>query len=119
MLLMTIRVNISLEKQQEFMQTVLSLLAEIRTTAAFVDYDLYRAVEKNDTFCLVSKWQSQQHLHEHVRTRNFSVLLGALQVLGNAQDITLDTISHTSGVETIQAVRSQITPYDETSYLRG
>lgn len=106
MFLMTIRVTIYPEKQQEFMQTILSLLAEIRKTTVGVDYDLYRAVEENDTYCLVSKWQSQQQLHEHVQTRAFSVLLGATQVLGNTQDIKLDTITHTSGAETIEAIRN-------------
>ena len=105
MFMMTIRVGIYPEKQQEFMQTIRSLLAEIRKTTAGVDYDLYRDVEENNRFCLVSKWQSQQQLYEHVRTRTFSVLLGAMKVLGNTQDIELDTISQTRGVETIEAIR--------------
>ncbi len=106
MFMMTIRVNIYPDKQQEFMQTILSLLEEIRKTAVCLDYDLYQAVEEDNTFCLLSKWQSQQQLYEHFQTRTFSVLLGAMQVLGNTQDIKLDTISHTGGAETIQAIRN-------------
>lgn len=119
MFTMTIRANIYPEKQQEFMQTVLSLLTEIRKTAVCVDYDLYRAVEENNCFCLVSKWQSQQQLYEHVRTRAFSVLLGAIQVLGSAQDIKLDTISHTSGVEAIEALRNPSAHATRNYAIRG
>jgi quinol monooxygenase YgiN len=119
MFMMTIRVNIYPEKQQEFMQTILSLLAEIRKTTVCLDYVLYRAVEEDNSFCLVSKWQSQQQLYEHVRTRAFSVLFGAMQVLGNTQDIKLDTISQTRGVEALEAIRSHSKRTMQNQVIRG
>ncbi len=107
MILLSIHVNIHPQKQQEFMQTLQALNIENQYAEVSQHYNIYQSFEQKNVFYLTSHWHTRKALEQYFRTRHFGVLLGAMQVLGDTLDIQVNTISHTAGVEAIQAIRKK------------
>jgi quinol monooxygenase YgiN len=105
MIFVTIRAKTHPDKRTEFTQTVTSLLNQIRKSPGCLSCYFYQEFEEENTFCLFEEWASQEEFENYLRTNSFCVLLGAMQILlKHPSEIKIDTISHTSGQEGIDAI---------------
>jgi quinol monooxygenase YgiN len=105
MTILTIRVKIRPNKRREFLQTVLALAKELQKEQRCLNYHTSQDIEDENMFYFVTRWQTRDELETYFRTRNFNVLLGAMHILSETSEMTINNVSHTAEMETIQALR--------------
>lgn len=94
----TTKVTVRPEKRNEFYQTVYPLLEPIRHTKGCMAYQVFvDAVDENSSL-LVGEWQTAEDWNDHLNSRDFAVLLGAITVLGSPDCIEFRLLSAVPGL---------------------
>ena len=105
MILVIIKIDGRPTKQKELVQTVCALAERVRQEAGCVSSHCYRDVEHENTLCILEEWATQADVDAHLRSHNWSVLLGAIKLLNGVAEIKFHTVSQTRGEEAIEAAR--------------
>ena len=101
----TIRITVPPEKRKEVLQTFKAIIAPIRREHGCISCNCYVDIETENNLLLVNEWESSEDLNTHLRSVNFGVLIGAMDMLVKKPDFRFDTIASTAGAEAIKAVR--------------
>jgi quinol monooxygenase YgiN len=101
----TIRITVPPEKRKEMLQTFKAIIAPIRREQGCIRCNCYVDIETEDNILLVNEWESSGDLNTHLRSVNFGVLIGAMEMLNNKPDIRFATIAFSAGAEAIKAAR--------------
>ena len=109
MIVVRIIMNVLPEKQKEVMQTLLSIIESSGKDSRYLSYGIFCDIEDNNVFNLISEWETRKDLDDHMKSYRFSVLLGTKSLLCEPLQIGIHTVSHTEGMEAIDAVRSKRT----------
>jgi quinol monooxygenase YgiN len=94
-----------MEKRTEMMQTLLSLILAAGKETGCLSYDAFCDLESNNIFSLIEEWETREDLDRHIGSERFSVLLGTKSLLLKPLEMSIHTVSHSEGVEIINAVR--------------
>lgn len=95
------------EKQKEVMQTLLSMVEPPLNRNGLLSYGIYRDIEDNNVFNLISEWKSRACLNLHLRSDTFSVLLGIKGLLSKPIEIRIVKVSSVEGLDAVEAARSE------------
>ena len=109
MIIVRIIMNVLPEKQKEVMQTLLSMIESPGKESGYLSYGIFCDIEDKNVFNLISEWETRKDLDHHMRSDRFSVLLGTKSLLCEPLKIQIFTVSHSEGIEAIDAVRSKRT----------
>ena len=109
MIVVGIIMNVLPEKQKEVMQTLLSIIEPPGKESGYLSYGIFCDIEDNNVFNLISEWKTRKDLDDHMKSYRFSVLLGTKSLLCEPLQIGIHTVSHSEGMEAIDAVRSKRT----------
>jgi len=101
--------NVLPEKHKEVMQTLLSIIESSGKDSRYLSYGIFYDIENNNVFNLISEWKTRKDLDDHMKSYRFSVLLGTKSLLCEPLQIGIHTVSHSEGMEAIDAVRSKKT----------
>ena len=106
MILFTIRMMMPSTKHGEALK-VLRLIAEInKAQLGCVSCRIYRDVQDQNVIMLEEKWKSEEDLENHLRSDEFRNVLLILEAAPEAPEIRFDTISGSTGIETVEKARS-------------
>ena len=81
MILAMTRAKAHPRKRRELLQTFLSLLGPIRKEKGCLGSHFCQSIEDENDFILVEEWKTQVDFENHIRSEEFRVLHGALNVL--------------------------------------
>jgi quinol monooxygenase YgiN len=95
------------EKQKEVMQTLLSMIESTGKERGCLSYHIFRDIEDKNGFELIAEWESREDLDNYIRSARFSVLLGTKSLLREPPQIQIHTVSHSEGMETVNAARGK------------
>ena len=109
MILIKIIMDALPKKRKEVLQTLLSMIEDIRLEKGCRNYQVFQCIEDEDIFCLVGEWDAREDLEHHMRSDRFGVLLGTRTLLDKHQDIQIHTVLHTEGNDVVNAVRGKRT----------
>ena len=56
---------------------------------------------------LIGEWQTQEALDRHIGSDQFGILMAAADVLCEQKDVEVNTVAHTSGMESIKRSRQK------------
>jgi quinol monooxygenase YgiN len=105
MILVTIKAETHPDKRTEFVQTMASLLGQIRVSPGCLSCHLYQEFQEENTLCLAEEWASQEDFENHLRSNSFCVLLGAMQILlKRPSEIKISDVSRSAGQERIDTL---------------
>jgi quinol monooxygenase YgiN len=104
-IIVRITMNSFIEKRTEVMQTLLSMIEPTENRRGCLSCHVLRNVEDKNVFNLIQEWETREDLDDHIKSARFSVLLGTKSLLCEPQQIEIHTISHTEGMETVNAAR--------------
>jgi quinol monooxygenase YgiN len=90
---MTIDVKVSPDKQEEFLQVMLSLLGDREKQEGIKTSTLCLKADDKNGFILVCEWKTPEDLEEFLRAEIFKVLLGAITILCHESEITYNEVS--------------------------
>ncbi len=109
MIIVRIAMNVLSEKQKEVMQTLLSMIESTGKERGCLSHHVFRDIEDQKVFSRIDEWETREDLDDHIKSDRFSVLLGTKSLLCEPPQIEIHTVSHSEGMETIDAVRSKRT----------
>ena len=107
MLIVRITMNTLIEKRTEVMQTLLSMIEPTENVRGCLSCHVLRDIEDENVFSLIQMWKTRKDLDEHMKSAGFSVLLGTKSLLCEPQQIEIHTVSHSEGMETVNAARTK------------
>jgi quinol monooxygenase YgiN len=81
MILNTTRITVIPEKRKEFFQTVLQLCGAFEATKGCLAFNIYVDSGDENASLLISEWDTEADLNNHLRSENFAILHGAMAVL--------------------------------------
>ena len=105
MIVVRITMNVLPEKQLEVTQTLLSMIEPTGKEAGCLSYAVFCDIEDKNRFSLLEEWETREDLDDHIKSDRFSVLLGTKSLLCEPQQIEIHTVSHSEGMETVNAAR--------------
>jgi quinol monooxygenase YgiN len=108
-IIVRITMNALLEKRTEVMQTLLSMIESTENERGCLSHHVFRDIEDENVFSLIEEWQTREDLDGHIKSDRFSVLLGTKSLLCEPPQIQIHTVSHSEGMETVNAARGKRT----------
>jgi quinol monooxygenase YgiN len=101
----TIKMSIPHPLKDEVMK-VLGWIADLcRDNPDCLGCHLYGDLLKKDVLVLEQVWKAQEPLDRHLRSEEYRNLLIVLEMSRNKPEIRFDTITHSTGIETIERAR--------------
>lgn len=83
----TMRITVRPENRHELFQTIRPLLEPIRHEKGCLTFHFYvDAIDENSSV-LIGEWETSEDWHNHLHSRDFAVLLGAITVLSSPSSI--------------------------------
>ncbi len=106
MVLTTIRVMIPPTKHSEALRILKSIAELNRVHLSCVNCRIYQDVQDNNVLMFEERWTNEEDMEDHLRSDEFRNLLMVLEMALESPDIRFDTISDSTGIETIEKARS-------------
>ena len=91
--------NVRPEKRKELIQTIRTIVQEVRRENGCVDSTFYQNYENENDLFLIEEWETRQALDDHLQSAGFTVLIGARSLLSRPAEIRIHSVSHSSGLE--------------------
>lgn len=101
MMLLIIRMNVLSEKRTELSQTIASLSVSTRMEKGCKRCDFCQSIEDENKFFLLEEWDTQEHLSFHMKSDNFKVIRGAMNLLQEPYEETFHNVYHPAMMEKI------------------
>lgn len=99
MIKMNIDVKALPHKLKEFLQTLDSLMIDLRKEKGNLSYRYRQDNDDINTIHIQAEWGSWDKLENHLQSDFFSVLLGAIRVLGEEPVVQIDDGHKIAGME--------------------
>ena len=103
----TIRMLIPREKQSEALEILRSMIEQAQFEPGCISCRLYRGVEDTRAIMLEELWMSEEDVQHHLRSDKYRKILLVVEMAAEPPEIRFDTITQSSGVETIEQARIQ------------
>jgi len=94
------------ENRCELFQTIKPLLDPIRSEKGCLAYGFYVNASDENSTILIGEWESQEDWINHLRTRGFAVLLGAITILSSPAGIDFKLLSAIADKEQLDRIRA-------------
>lgn len=107
MIIVRITINVLPEKHKEIMQTLLSMIVLTEKEKGCLSYDVFYNAEDNHVFNVIEEWETREDFDRHIRSERFGVLLGTKSLLAKPSEMSIHTVSHSEGVEVVNALRGK------------
>ena len=103
-----IDVTVYPDRLMEFFQTLDSLVIQFRKEPACLHYD-YCFDKTNPNHCIIEAgWQNLEEFNNHLRNINFTILLGAIDLLCRDNQMKIKFGEQEWGMEYIKQIRENV-----------
>jgi quinol monooxygenase YgiN len=109
MIIVTMEMTVLPEKQKELLQTLQAISASTHKFKGCISSHIFQDMENESTLSLIQKWETQGDLDNHLRSDEFSALLGTDNLLSKPFEFKLNGVSYTAGMEDVKAAHKQRT----------
>jgi quinol monooxygenase YgiN len=89
------------EKRMELSQTIASLSGSIRMEKGCQRCDFCQSIEDENQLFILEEWDTQEDFKNHLKSRRFQVLRGAMNLLREPYEMMFYTVFHPVGMEAI------------------
>jgi quinol monooxygenase YgiN len=101
----TITMAIPLQKSGEALRIVKSFTEQSRDEPGCMSCHIYEDLQEKNVYMLKEVWRSEEDLDRHLRSDEYRNLLLVLEMALEQPEIRFDTISISTGIETIEKAR--------------
>ena len=101
-----IRMLIPLEKQSEALEIIGSMIEQTRFEPGCLSCRLYRGGEDARAIMFEELWLSEEDVQRHLRSEKYRKILLVVEMAEETPEIRFDTIAHSTGMESIEQVRT-------------
>ncbi len=103
----TIRMMIPPQKSDAVLGILRSVLEHCRDNPRCLGSHLYGDLQEKNVLMLEQVWNAEEDMERHLRSDEYRNLLLVLELSLKRPEIRFDTVSSSSGIETIERARSQ------------
>jgi quinol monooxygenase YgiN len=103
----TIRMLIPPKRRGEVMEILTSQAERARVEEGCISNRVYRDVEVEPAILVEQLWKSGEDLERYLGSEEFRKVLLVVEMAVEPPEIRFDSISHSTGFETIEKARSQ------------
>lgn len=103
MIIMKHNLVVQPKKRRELIQTILDLIILFRKMNGCLSHNCYQSIENENSFILISEWNTKEDMDNYIRSEGFDVLQGVKVLLVDPQEIKFDVVSYTSGMEFLKS----------------
>ena len=108
MIIATIRMTIPPQKRDEALKILRSAAELCKYDPGCLAYHMYRDLQEKNVLMLEEVWRTEEDLDRHLRSDTYRNLLLVLEMALEQPEIRFDTISSSTGIETIEKARSRM-----------
>lgn len=108
MIVSTIRMAIPAEKHNDALRVIRSIAVQSRDDPGCLSCRIYSDIEDHNVLVLQGTWESEENLDIHIRSDEYRNLLLVLEMSLKQPEVRFDIISSSTGIETIEKLRSTI-----------
>lgn len=101
----TTRITVRPENRTELFQTIWPLLEPIRNEKGCLTYNFYIDAADENSSVLIGEWETSEDWHNHLRSPDFAVLLGAITVLTSPSSIEFKLLTSFEESEVLNRTR--------------
>jgi quinol monooxygenase YgiN len=109
MILVTIRMVVGPKKHDEALKILRSTAEWSRIKPGCLSSRIYEDVQEDNVLMFEEIWRSEEDLECHLRSDNYQKVLLVLEMALRQPEIRFDTISSSTGIETIEKARGHAT----------
>ena len=102
----TIRMTIPPQKRGEALKILRSIAEQCRYYPGCLSSHIYGDLQEKNVLMLEEVWRTEEDLEVHIRSDEYLNLLLVLEMALKQPEIRFDTISSSTGIETIEKARS-------------
>jgi quinol monooxygenase YgiN len=102
----TIRMVIPANKRGEALKILRSIAEQCRFYPGCISSNIYGDLEEENVIMIKEMWRDQENLELHLRSEEYLNLLLVLEMSLKQPEIRFDTISSSTGIETIEKTRT-------------
>ena len=106
MILATLRMAIPVQKRGEALKILKSMVARNQAQPECVFCRICEDVQEDNVLQFEEMWRSEEELERHLRSSEYHKVLLVLEMALKQPEIRFDTISSSTGIETIEKARS-------------
>jgi quinol monooxygenase YgiN len=107
MVLVTLRMAIPVQKRGEALRVLKSMVARTQVQPDCVFCRICEDALEDNILQFEEMWRSEEELERHLRSDDYRKVLLVLEMALKQPEIRFDTISNSTGIETIEKARSQ------------
>jgi quinol monooxygenase YgiN len=105
MILATIRMNISPKKRDDALKILKPIAEQCGGDPGCFSCHIYEDLKENDVLMYEEVWKSEEDLDRHIRSKEYLNLLLVVEMAYKRPEIRFDSISNSTGIETIENAR--------------
>ena len=102
----TIRMELPAGRVQEAMHILGPIAERTKAERGCVECQLHRDVHEDNILIFENRWADEEHLNRHLRSEEYRELLLVMEMANNPPEVRFDTVTHSSGFETVLKARS-------------
>jgi len=103
----SIRISIPSQKSEAVLGILRSVLERSKDDPSCLGCHIYGDLDEKNVLMLEGLWSTEEGLEHHLRSDEYRNLLLALELAVRRPEIRFNTISGSSGIETIEKARGQ------------
>jgi quinol monooxygenase YgiN len=103
----TIKMNFSPEKIEGILNILRSIVERTRAEAGCISCSVYLNTEEKTAIVFDNKWRSNEDMQRYLRSEEYKKVLLVVEMANTEPEIRFDTITESSGVETIEKARKK------------
>ena len=107
MILSTVKITIPSQKRGEALKILRSVAELWKDDPGCLGCHIYQEILEDNALMFEEMWRSEEALERHLRSQEYRNLLLVLEMAIKKPEIRFDTISSSTGIETIEKARSQ------------
>ena len=101
----TTRIHVCPENRKELSQTICSLLGLIGNEEGCLAFHFYEEAGDENSFVLISEWETLDCWGQHVMSDNFAVLLGSIMILSGRSNTDFKLLSQVADIKAVAEAR--------------
>jgi quinol monooxygenase YgiN len=108
MILATVRMTIPPQKRDEALRILRSTAQQCGVHPGCLSCHTYEDLLEDNILMFEQRWRSQEDLERHLRSHDYHHVLLVMEMALKHPEIRFDTISGSTGLETVEKARSSI-----------
>ena len=102
----TVRMELPTGRMKEALAILGPIAERTKTERGCLGCQLHRDVLEERVLVFENRWADEEHLQRHLRSAEYRDLLLVMEMAAKPPEVRFDTVSHSSGFETVEKART-------------